>query len=72
MYLQKIQSLKSVADVSKVMFNKKFESSTAWSFIGWILLFVGLLTLINFVVWLIRSKDKKIKDEPPAQKVRNL
>ena len=25
--LQKIQSLKSVADVSKVMFNKKFESS---------------------------------------------
>ena len=58
--LQKIQSLKGVSDISKVMFNKKFESSTAWSFIGWVLLFVGLLTLVNFVVWLLRSKDKKI------------
>lgn len=61
--LQKIQSLKNVSDVSKVMFNKKFESSTAWSYIAWILLFVGLLTLINFVMWLVRSKDKKIKEE---------
>ncbi len=66
--LQKIQSLKNVSDVSKVMFNKKFETSTAWSFIGWVLLFVGILTLINFVVWLLRSKDKKIKDEPPPAK----
>jgi hypothetical protein len=66
--LQKIQSLKSVSDVSKVMFSKKFESSTAWSFIGWVLLFVGLLTLINFIVWLLRSKDKKIKEETPPQK----
>jgi len=62
--LQKIQSLKGVSDISKVMFNKKFEQSTAWSYIGWILLFVALLTLVNFVVWLMRSKDKKIKDEP--------
>ena len=60
--LGKIQTLKSVNQVSKVMFNKKFEASTAWSFIGWILLFVGLLTLINFVVWLLRSKEKKIKE----------
>jgi len=66
--LQKIQSLKNVSDVSKVMFSKKFESSTAWSFIGWVLLFVGVLTLINFVVWLLRSKDKEIKEGPPAAK----
>jgi len=66
--LQKIQTLKGVSDVSKVMFNKKFESSTAWSFIGWVLLFVGLLTLINFVVWLIRSKNKEIKEEAPEKK----
>ena len=65
--LQKIQSLKNVSDVSKVMFNKKFESSTAWSFIGWVLVFVGLLTLINFAVWLLRSKDKKIKSETPEK-----
>ena len=59
--LQKIQSLKNVADVSKVMFNKKFESSTAWSFIGWILLFVGALTLVGFIISIFRSKDKEIK-----------
>ena len=67
--LQKIQSLKSIADISKVMSNKTFESSTAWVFIGWVLLFVGLLTLVNFIVWTFRSKDKKIKDGPPSQKV---
>jgi hypothetical protein len=59
--LQKIQSLKGISDISKVMFNKKFETSTAWSFIGWILLFVGGVTLTSFVVSLIRSKDKNIK-----------
>ena len=57
MSCRKYNHLKNVSDVSKVMFNKKFESSTAWSFIGWSpLLFVGILTLINFVVWLLRSK----------------
>ena len=66
--LQKIQSVKSIGDVSKVMFNKKFESTTAWSFIGWILLFVGIITLISFIVSLLRSKDKKIKDGPPEKK----
>ena len=66
--LQKMQSLKGVADVSKVMFNKKFESSTAWTFIGWILLFVGLVTGAAFVVSLLRSKDKKIKDGSEEKK----
>ena len=65
--LQKIQSLKGVSDVSKVMYNKKFEATSAWTFIGWVLLFVGFLTLINFVIWLLRSKDKKIKDEEPPE-----
>lgn len=66
--LQKMQSLKAVSDVSKVMFNKKFESTTAWGYIGWILLFVGLITIISFVVSLLRSKDKKISDELPMKK----
>jgi hypothetical protein len=66
--LQRMQSLRSIADVSKVMSSKKFTSSTAWAFIGWVLLFVGLLTIVNFVIWALRSKDKKIKDEPPEQK----
>ena len=59
--LTKMKSLKSLADVSKVMFKKKFETSTAWSYIIWILLFVGLLTLVNFGMWMMRSKDKKEK-----------
>jgi len=70
--LQRIQSLKSISDVSKVMSNKKFTSSTAWAFIGWVLLFVGFLTLVNFVIWMRRSKDKEIKDEPPSQKAPKL
>ena len=66
--LQKIQSLKNVSDVSKVMFNKKFEQSSAWSYIGWILLVVGIITVSGFVVSLIRSKDKVIKDEVHPEK----
>ncbi len=65
--LTTIKQLKGVADVSKVMFNKKFEESSAWSFIAWILMFVGIITLVNFLVWIIRSKDKKIKDEKPKE-----
>jgi hypothetical protein len=66
--LQKIQSLKSVGDVSKVIFSKQFEQGSAWGFIGWILLFVGGLTLIGFVVSLVRSRDKKIKDAAEEEK----
>jgi hypothetical protein len=66
--LQKMQSLKSMADISKVMFNKKFESSTAWNYIFWILLFVGGVTLAGYMVSLIRSKDKKIDNETPPPK----
>jgi len=65
--LQKIQSLKGVSDVSKVMFNKKFESATAWGYIGWILLFVGLISIGGYVFSLFRAKDKKIEDVPPPK-----
>jgi hypothetical protein len=65
--LQKIQSLKSLRDIARVMFNRDFEASTAWRFIEWILLFLGGITLAGFVVSLIRSKDKKINNEPPPK-----
>ena len=65
--LNKIQSLKGVGDVAKVVFSKKFESTTAWSYIAWILMFVALITVANFVVWLLRSKDKTIKDDSPNE-----
>ncbi len=68
--LQRVQSLKGVANVSKAVFNKKFESSTAFSFIGWIMLFVGLLTAAGFIVWLFRSKEKRIIKEELADKIK--
>ena len=69
--LNKIQSLKGVSDVAKVVFNKKFESTTAWGYIGWILTFVALITILNFVVWLLRSRDKKIKDDQSQENKPN-
>ena len=65
--LQKMQSLKSLQDVSNVIFSKKFESSTAWSYIVWILLFVGGMTMVGYIVSLIRARDKKIDNETPPQ-----
>jgi hypothetical protein len=61
--LKKVKSLKGIADVSNSILNKKFEVDTTWKFIGWVLLFVGLLTGVSYVVWIIRSKDKKIPTE---------
>ena len=63
--LQKMQSLKGVSDVSKAVFNKKFEQSTTWSFIGWVLIFVAFITTVNFIVWFIRSKDSKVLSSKP-------
>jgi len=66
--LNKISALKGVGDVAKVVFNKNFESSSAWSYIAWVLIFVAILTLINFVVWILRSKDKKLTDDSTPKK----
>lgn len=57
--LSKMQALKGIADVSKAVFNKKFEETTTWSFVSWILIFVAFITVVNFIVWFLRSKDKK-------------
>jgi hypothetical protein len=62
--LGRIKSLKSVGDVSKAVFNKKLQPNTAWTYMGWIVLFIGILTLLTSVVWVIRSKDKKITGDP--------
>jgi hypothetical protein len=66
--LQKMQSLRSVADVSKVMNNKKFTATMAWDIIKWVLFFVGFLSLSYYGLGVLRSKDKKINNEPPSQK----
>lgn len=66
--LQKVRSLKGMAGIAEQMFDKKPQQSTAWNFIGLTVLFVGLLTFINFVVWVLRSNDKKKKDQEAAAK----
>ncbi len=57
--LQKVRSLKGVAEVSDSIFKKKPKMNTTWSMIGWILLFVGIYTVIHFAIWSIRSAGKK-------------
>ena len=64
--LKKVKSLKGVADISKAIFNKPFEANTAWSYIGWVLLFVAILTAVSFGVSTVRAKDKKLKEEAAA------
>jgi hypothetical protein len=61
--LQKVRSLKGVADISKAVFNKAPTEKGTWSFIAWVLIFVGLLTGVSFLIWFIRSKEKKVSDK---------
>lgn len=57
--LKKMKSLKGIADISKAIFNKAPTEGMTWKFIGWVLLFVGLITAANFAIWFMRSKEKK-------------
>ena len=61
--LQKVRSLKSVSDISKTIFGKPPTESVTWQFIKWVLLFVGVLTTASFIIWFIRSKDKKVSSQ---------
>jgi len=62
--LKKMKSLKGVADISKAIFNKAPTEGVTWKFIGWVLFFVGLITAANFLIWFMRSKDKKESSKP--------
>lgn len=57
--LKKMKSLKGIADISKAIFNKAPTEGMTWKYIGWVLLFVGLITAANFGIWFVRSKEKK-------------
>ena len=53
-----------ISFVSKAVFNKAPTEGVTWKFIGWVLIFVAFLTTINFVIWLVRSKEKvEVKKE---------
>jgi hypothetical protein len=61
--LQKVKSLKGVAEVSDNLFKKKPKMNTTWQMIGWILLFVGVYTIVHFAIWGIRSAGRKEQDK---------
>ncbi len=64
--LQKIKSIKGIAEIAKSIF-KKPENNTAWKIIAGIVIFVGVLSFIHFVLWGQRSKDVPIKREEEEQ-----
>jgi len=61
--LQKIQSFKSVADIAEAIFGTKPSINTTWKIIAGVVIFVGLLTMVHFVIWGKRSREAKLKKE---------
>jgi len=61
--LQKIKSLKSVADIAEAIFGTKPSMNTVWKIIIGIVAFVGALTFFHFVVWGKRSKAVVIEEK---------
>lgn len=59
--LQRIADMPKLANMVKTIF-KKPDINTAWKIILGIVAFVGTITLINFIIWVARSKDSEIKD----------
>ena len=61
--LQKVRSLKNVSDVSDAVFKTKPKMNKTWEMAGWVILFVGVYTVIHFAVWTLRSAGRKKKKE---------
>ncbi len=59
--LQKVRALNDVSQVSDAIFKKKPTVNKSWQMFGWVLLFVGIYTVIHFAVWILRSGDRKKK-----------
>jgi hypothetical protein len=65
--LQKIKSVRSLADIAESIFGTKPSINNTWKIITAVVIFVGILTLVNFVVWSNRSKDLKLKNLKEAE-----
>ncbi len=67
--LGKIRSLKGIDDLSKKIFDKKPTPSNTWTYIGWVVMFLAFLTVVYFVVLIMRSggKGKAPAAGTPAQ-----
>lgn len=60
--LQRIKSLKSLADIAEAIFGQKPPMEVAWKIIIGIMIFVGFLTVVHYIVWGQRSKSVKLED----------
>ena len=60
--LRRIKGLRGVADVADAMMAKQPTQDKAWIYILVIMGFVGVLTVIAFIIWGRRSRDVKIED----------
>lgn len=61
--MQQIRSLRSLANVSRAIFDKKPKVNAAWKIIGAVMVFLGIITIIYFATWLMRSgREKDVKD----------
>ncbi len=68
--LQKLKSLKSIADIARSIF-KRPEINTAWKIIAGVVIFVGLLTFIHFTIWSKRSKEVKLENKKEEAQKEN-
>lgn len=60
--LQRIKSLKSLADIAEAIIGKKPSKKDAWKWITGIIIFVGVVAIIHFAFWGARSKGIKEED----------
>ncbi|MCA9408316.1 MAG: hypothetical protein KC733_06480 [Candidatus Omnitrophica bacterium] len=60
--LNKIKQLADIKNIAEAIFGTKPTPNTAWKIIAGIVIFVGLYTIIHFMLWAKRSKDVKIEN----------
>lgn len=60
--LQKVKSLRSIADISEAIFGTKPSVNNAWKIITAIVIFVGVFTMLHFAIWGKRSRQAKIEE----------
>ncbi len=60
--LQKIKSLKSLADIAESIIGTKPSINNAWKIIAGIMVFVGIVTFVHFSLWGKRSREAKLKN----------
>ncbi|VAW12254.1 hypothetical protein MNBD_BACTEROID05-186 [hydrothermal vent metagenome] len=65
--LKKVSALKNIKKISQTIFRKP-KKNTAWMLISSMVIFVGILTIIHFILWGRRSKNITFDEEPEEEK----